>query len=57
MNKKGFGFVIINGIDDFYVNEVNLNWALHGDEVLIEVFFNYHEGKIDSYVYIPPQRR
>ena len=45
MNKKGFGFVIINGIDDVYVHEVNLNGALHGDEVLIEVFFNPREGK------------
>ena len=50
MNKKGFGFVIINGIDDVYVNEVNLNGALHGDEVLIEVFFNYHEGKNEGRV-------
>lgn len=50
MNKKGFGFVIIPDMDDVYVSEVNLNGALQGDEVLIEVFFDNFQEKYEGRV-------
>jgi len=50
MNKKGFGFVMIDGMDDVYINEVNLNGALQGDEVLIEIFFDSFEKKYEGRV-------
>lgn len=51
VNKKGFGFVQIpNMEEDVYVNEANINSALHGDEVLVEISFdrfeNRYEGRI-----------
>ena len=37
-NKKGFGFVIIDGEDkDYYVSKDNVNGAINGDEVVIKV--------------------
>ena len=38
INKKGFGFVEIdNRAEDIYVSENNLNGAIHGDIVLVEI--------------------
>ena len=37
INKKGFGFVILNQEDDIYVAEQDLNGAIHNDIVLVEV--------------------
>ena len=38
INKKGFGFVEIgNNCDDIYVSENNINGAIHGDVVLVEI--------------------
>ena len=38
INKKGFGFVEIdNREEDIYVSENNLNGAIHGDIVLVEI--------------------
>ena len=37
-NKKGFGFVEVEGMDeDIYIASENVNGALHGDIVLVEV--------------------
>ena len=37
INKKGFGFVSVEGIeDDFYIDEKNINYALNNDIVVIE---------------------
>ena len=37
VNKKGFGFVSVDGYeDDFYIDEKNLNGALNNDIVIIE---------------------
>ena len=37
-NRKGFGFVIIDGEDrDYYVSSDNVNGAIDGDEVVIKV--------------------
>ena len=37
VNKKGFGFVDIEGKDDIYISSNNLNGAIHGDIVIAEV--------------------
>ncbi len=36
-NKKGFGFVDIEGNDDVFVAPTNMNGALHGDIVVVEI--------------------
>lgn len=37
VNKKGYGFVDIEGKDDVYVSSKNMNGALHGDIVIVEI--------------------
>ncbi len=48
INKKGFGFIVIEKEDDLYVSEDNINDAIDGDIVLAEVFTSgvRKEGKI-----------
>ncbi len=37
-NKKGFGFVSVVGLEeDIYIKEENMNGALHGDFVVVEI--------------------
>lgn len=36
-NKKGFGFVDIEGTEDVYVKATNMNNAIHGDKVVVEI--------------------
>lgn len=37
-NKKGFGFVSVQGMDDdIYIHESNMNGAIHDDIVLVEI--------------------
>ena len=38
VNKKGFGFIVLEREDDLYVDDSNLNGAIHDDIVLAEVF-------------------
>lgn len=38
VNKKGFGFVVLDREDDLYVDARNMNDAIHDDIVLVEVF-------------------
>lgn len=38
VNKKGFGFIVLDKEDDLYVEEKNMNGAIHDDIVLAEVF-------------------
>ena len=38
VNKKGFGFVILEREEDLYVDKKNINGAIHDDIVLVEVF-------------------
>ncbi len=38
INKKGFGFLILEREDDIYINEDNLNNAINNDTVLVEVY-------------------
>lgn len=36
-NKKGFGFVDIEGDEDVYIARENMNGAIHGDKVIVEI--------------------
>lgn len=36
-NKKGFGFVDIEGDEDVYVSASHMNGAIHGDQVVVEI--------------------
>lgn len=36
-NKKGFGFVDIEGDEDVFVAPTNMNGAIHGDQVVVEI--------------------
>ncbi len=48
INKKGFGFVILDKADDLYISSENLNGAINNDIVLAEVTKNglKPEGKV-----------
>lgn len=37
INKKGFGFLILDKADDIYISADNLNNAIHNDIVLVEI--------------------
>ena len=37
VNKKGFGFVLLDKEDDLYIDKENLNGAVHDDYVLAEI--------------------
>lgn len=37
VNKKGFGFVDIEGDSDVYIAKENMNGAIHGDRVVVEL--------------------
>ena len=45
MNKKGFGFVILENEPDIHIMKKNLNGALHNDLVAAE-YINEEEGRI-----------
>ena len=36
-NKKGFGFVDIEGDEDVFIAASNMNGAIHGDKVIVEI--------------------
>ena len=36
-NKKGFGFVDIDGDEDVYIAPSNMNHAIHGDRVIVAI--------------------
>ena len=36
-NKKGFGFVDIEGDEDVFIAPTNMNGAIHGDKVVVEI--------------------
>ena len=36
-NKKGFGFVDIDGDEDVYISSSNMNGAIHSDQVIVEI--------------------
>ena len=47
VNKKGFGFVSVDGMQDIYIDTSNMNGAIHNDMVVVDYFAPYdNEGKI-----------
>ena len=48
VSKKGFGFLILDKEDDIYIDDDNMNGAIHDDIVLIETFLKgvRKEGKV-----------
>ena len=51
VNKKGFGFVIVDGLDDdVYVSQDNMNGAIHDDVVLVEITSKMNIDKLEGRV-------
>ena len=51
VNKKGFGFVIVDDLkDDIYISEENMNGAIHDDTVLVEVTSKLNIERIEGRV-------
>ena len=51
VNKKGFGFVIVDGLnEDIYISEENMNGAIHDDTVLVEVTSKLNIERIEGRV-------
>ena len=48
INKKGFGFLLVPGGDDIYIDKTNINNAVNDDKVLVELVNNY--GKTEGRV-------
>ena len=47
VNKKGFGFVCGDGFEDIFVDVGNLNGAIHGDSVVVDLVDSINnEGKV-----------
>ncbi len=50
-NKKGFGFVHVDGLeDDIYISEDNMNEAIHGDLVLVEITSKMNLDRLEGRV-------
>lgn len=50
-NKKGFGFVEVEGLDDdIYVSQDNMNGAIHDDVVLVEITSKMNIDRIEGRV-------
>ena len=48
-NKKGFGFVDISNVDeDIYIKEENMNGALHGDLVVVELLSKKNLARMEG---------
>lgn len=47
VNKKGFGFVSVEGMDDIFIDSCNMNGAIQGDKVIVDYYKpNDNEGVI-----------
>ncbi len=57
-NKKGFGFVEVDGLDDdIYVSQDNMNGAIHDDVVLVEITSKMNIDRIEGRVLKIIERR
>ena len=51
VNKKGFGFVELDGLaDDIYIDQDNMNGAIHDDEVLVEITSKMNIDRLEGRV-------
>lgn len=58
VNKKGYGFVEVDGLqDDVYVAQENMNGAIHDDVVLVEVTSKMNIDKIEGRILRVLQRQ
>ena len=48
MNKKGFGFVEVEGYEDIYISVDNINNAIHNDVVVVEVLKRKDDGRLEG---------
>jgi len=48
MNKKGFGFVEVQGSEDIYISVDNINNAIHNDVVVVEVLKRKEDGRLEG---------
>ena len=58
VNKKGFGFVEIGGLeDDIYISSDNMNGAIHDDVVLVEITSKMNLDRLEGRVLRIIERR
>ena len=50
INKKGFGFVEVEGSEDIYIANENINNAIHNDVVVAEVLKRKDDGRLEGRV-------
>jgi len=50
VNKKGFGFVEVDGNEDIFVSIDNMNNALHNDVVVVEILKRKDDGRLEGRV-------
>ena len=48
VNKKGFGFVEVNGMEDIFIPIDNMNNALHNDDVIVEITETKEDGRLEG---------
>ncbi len=48
MNKKGFGFVEVEGYEDIFISADNINNALHNDTVVVEILKRKDDGRLEG---------
>ena len=58
VNKKGFGFVEVDNLeDDIYIDQDNMNGAIHDDVVLVEITSKMNLDKLEGRVLRILERR
>ena len=50
VNKKGFGFVSVKDMEDVYISSKDMNGAIQGDTVVIEVSDRDNDGRLEGRV-------
>ena len=51
VNKKGYGFVEVDNMDDdIYISQDNMNGAIHDDVVLVEIISKMQLGRLEGRV-------
>ena len=48
MNKKGFGFVEVEGSEDIFISIDNINNAIHNDVVVVEILKRKDDGRLEG---------
>ena len=48
VNKKGFGFVSVKDMEDVYISSKDMNGAIQGDTVVIEVSDRDNDGRLET---------